>query len=294
MTIQHIGLCLVAVVAFGQTAPTRPEFEVASIKPSASAGVDRVRVGVHIDGSQVSVASLSLKEYIAIAYRVKNYQISGPDWISSERFDIAAKLPTGGAAKDVPAMLQALIEDRFQMKMHRESKDFPVYAMVIGKDGVKMQESAPDSANDSQSAGPGGGGVNVAAAGERRGVSINYGHGSYFTFADDKLEGKKLTAPAIADVLARFMDRPVVNRTNLKGEYDFLLQLSHEDYRAMLIRSAIGAGVALPPRDLQLAAAASNDSLFSAMEKLGLKLESSKAPLEVLVVDHIEKMPTEN
>ena len=103
-----------------------------------------------------------------------------------------------------------------------------------------------------------------------------------------------MTAPAIADVLARFMDRPVVNRTNLKGEYDFLLELSHEDYRAMLIRSAIGAGVALPPRDLQLAAAASNDSLFNAMEKLGLRLESSKAPLDVLVIDHIEKMPTEN
>lgn len=151
-----------AVVALGQTPPARPEFEVASIKPSASAGVDRVRVGVHIDGSQVSVAALSLKEYIAIAYRVKNYQVFGPDWISSERFDITAKLPTGGAAKDVPAMLQALLEDRFQMKMHRETKDFPVYAMIIGRDGVKMQESAPDSSNDSQSAGPGSGGVNVA------------------------------------------------------------------------------------------------------------------------------------
>lgn len=293
MTIQHIGLCLVAAIAFGQTPPARPEFEVASIKPSASAGVDRVRVGVHIDGSQVSCASLSLKEYIAIAYRLKNYQISGPDWISSERFDIAAKLPAGGVAKDVPGMLQALLDDRFQMKMHRESKEFPVYAMVVGKDGVKMQESAPDSGKDAEPS-DGRAGVNVAASGERKGVSINYGHGSYFTFADDKLEGKKLTASAMADVLARFMDRPVVNQTSLKGEYDFLLELSPEDYRAMLIRSAIGAGVELPPRALQYAASASNDSLFNAMEKLGLKLESSKAPLEVLVIDHIEKMPTEN
>jgi uncharacterized protein (TIGR03435 family) len=294
MTIQHIELCLVAVLAFGQAPPERPEFEVASIKPSASAGVDRVQVGVHIDGSQVSCASLSLKEYIAIAYRVKNYQVSGPDWISSERFDITAKLPAAGAAKDVPVMLQALLEDRFQMKMHRESRDFPVYAMVAGKNGLKLQESAPDSGKDSQSGGPGGGGVNVAASGERRGVSINYGNGSYFTFADDKLEGKKLTAAAMADVLARFSDRPVVNMTNLKGEYDFLLELSPEDFRAMLIRSAVGAGVALSPRALQLAAAASGDSLFNAMEKLGLKLESRKAPVEVLVIDHIEKMPTEN
>ena len=89
---------------------------------------NRGGAGTHIDGSQVSFKFLSLNNYIAYAYRVKNYEISGPDWMASARFDITAKLPAGGSAKDVSAMLQALLEDRFQLKVHRESKELPVYA----------------------------------------------------------------------------------------------------------------------------------------------------------------------
>jgi uncharacterized protein (TIGR03435 family) len=94
--------------------------------------------------------------------------------------------------------------------------------------------------------------------------------------------------------MARFTDRPVVDMTALKGHYDFALELSPEDFGAMGIRAAIAAGVALPPQALQAAEAASGDSLFNAVEKLGLKLESRKAPVEVLVIDHAEKTPTEN
>lgn len=284
---------LACAILFSQTPATRPEFEVASIKPTATAGVKGVVAGVRMDGSQVSCASLSLKEYIAIAYRLKNYQVLGPEWMASERFDIIAKLPAGGDEKQVPAMLQALLEDRFQLKMHRESQEFPVYELVVGRDGLKMPESAPDSGQEAQSGGTGGS-VNVAASGQPGGVTIHYGHGSYFTFADNRLEGRKLTTTAMADVLARFTDRPVVDRTNLKGAYDFTLELSPEDFRAMMIRSAIAAGVALSPRALQIAESASGESLFTAVEKLGLKLESRKAPLEVLVVDHAEKNPTDN
>ncbi len=284
---------LASVALLGQTPAARPEFEVASIKPSASAGIERVRVGLHIDGSQVSAASLSMDNLIGIAYRVKRYQISGPDWMASERFDIAAKLPAGAAEKEIPEMLQTLLEDRFQMKIHRESRELPVYELVVGKGGPNLQESPVNSGPQNQSSGSQDG-VNVAASGQASGVTINYGNGSYFTFADDRLEGHKLSAAAMADVLARFSDRPVVNMTDLKGNYDFVLELSHDDFRAMLIRSAIGAGVAVRPRAVQLADAASLDSLYSAVEKLGLKLESRKAPVEVLVVDHAEKTPGDN
>ncbi len=213
--------------------------------------------------------------------------------MASERFDIAAKLPTGAAEKEIPEMLQTLLEQRFQMKMHRESKELPVYALVVGKGGAKLQESPADSVPQTQKSGSQDG-VNVAASGQASGISINYGNGSYFTFADDRLEGHKLSANAMADVLARFADRAVVNMTDLKGTYDFVLELSHEDFRAMMIRSAISAGVALSPRAIQLAEASSGDSLANALEKLGLKLESRKAPVEVLVIDHIEMAPTEN
>ena len=281
-----------AVGLFGQAAQPRPEFEVASIKPSAPGALNTVNVGIHIDGSQVSCTSLSIKDYLGIAYRLKNYQLSGPEWMASERFDINAKLPAGSVGKEIPEMLQALFEQRFQMKAHRESKDLPVYALIVGKGGVKMQEVPPDPASDNPSGGRGG--VNVSAGGQASGVNINYGNGSSFAFGNNRLEGKKLTAALLADTLARFADRPVIDQTNLKGNYDFVLEFDPDDYRAMLIRSAIAAGVTLPPQAVQLAEAASNDSLFNALEKLGLKMEARKAPVETLVIDHMEKTPTEN
>ena len=130
-------LCVLAhAVLLAQTPPARPEFEVASIKPSASGpavgGGQQVHVGVQIDGAQVHCSYLSLKDYIRIAYQVKDFQITGPDWMASERFDIHAKLPAGGRDQLRP-MLQNLLEDRFQIKMHRASKEFPVYAIVVAK-----------------------------------------------------------------------------------------------------------------------------------------------------------------
>lgn len=247
---------------------------------------------MNIDGSQVSVARFSLNDYIGMAYGVKNYQISSPDWMASERFDISAKLPAGAAPKDVPAMLQSLLEERFQMKMHRESTELSSYALVMGKGGLKMQESPPDAAQAGQDSGQRG--INVAASGEAAGATVSYGNGSFFTFANNRLEGHKLSAALLADVLARMTDRPVIDRTDLKGNYDFVLELSPEDFRAMGIRAAIAARVAMPPQAVQMAEAASGDSLFSSVEKLGLKLESRKAPVEVLVIDHAEKAPTDN
>jgi uncharacterized protein (TIGR03435 family) len=300
MTIHGIGLLVLASgVVFGQ-APARPtpagraEFEVASIKPSAPAGTgtNRVLGGMHLDGSQVNWTFLSLNDYLGTAYGVRHYQISAPDWMASARFDINAKLPAGAAGKDIQGMLRTLLEDRFQMKTHRESKELPVYGLVVGKGGLKMQESPPDSGEAQNGAGKEG--VNVAAVGRQGGVTVNYGNGIYFTFADNRFEGKKLPASLMADVMARFTDRPVIDMTNLKGNYDFLIELSPEDFLAMGIRAAIAAGVALPPQALQMAEAASGDSLLNALEKLGLKLESRKAPVEVLVVDHCEKAPTEN
>jgi uncharacterized protein (TIGR03435 family) len=286
---------LAAVALFGQTAllaqAARPEFEVASIKPSPPDEFNRIGAGMHIDGSQVSFKFFSLDEYIVVAYRVKRYQISSPDWMASERFDITAKLPAGGSAKDIGLMLQSLLEDRFQMKMHRDSKEFPVYGLVVDKGGLKMQESPADSPKAS----PGDRrGFDAATTSRPGGITVDYGNGAYFTFADNKIEGRKLSFSSLAPALSAFMDRPVVDMTNLAGKYDFVLDLSPEDFRAMGIRSAISAGVALPPQAIQMAEAASGDSLTVAMQKLGLKLESRKAPLEVLAIDHAEKTPSDN
>lgn len=286
-----LGLLAAAVIC-AQT-PTRPEFEVASVKPSPPGAINTVNAGVHIDGQQVRCNTLSIHDYLGIAYRVKNYQISGPVWMASERFDIVATLPAGSTRGAIPDMLQALLETRFQMKFHRESKDLPVYGLIVGKNGVKMQEAPPDPPSSENPNAPRGN-LNIAASGNANAVTIQYGQGSSFTFANNRIEGKKLNMTSLADTLARFADRPVVDLTNLQAQYDFGLDLAPEDYRAMMIRSAIAAGVTLPPQVLQYAESASLDSLFNSVEKLGLKLEPRKAPVEMLVIDHIEKTPTEN
>jgi uncharacterized protein (TIGR03435 family) len=103
--------------------------------------------------------------------------------------------------------------------------------------------------------------------------------------------------PSFADMLARFVDRPVLDMTELKGAYGFSLRFSPEDFRAMRLRAAMAAGisVSLPPETMRAVLdGASGDSLFAAMEPLGLKLDARKAPLDVLVIDRIEKTPSEN
>jgi uncharacterized protein (TIGR03435 family) len=290
--VRWVSLTVLASVAvFGQTPPVRLEFEVASIKASSPSTTGQVNVGVQIDGAQVHCANFSLREYIRLAYRVKDYQISGPDWLASERFDIAAKLPAGAKREQVPDMMQSLLADRFGVKMHRETKELPAYAIVVGKGGLKMKESPPDPDADSAA---GAAPVNVTASGGRGGVSVNLGGGSYYAFANNRFEAKKFTMTVFADALTRYVDRPVVDMTGLQGKYDLTLQFTPEDYLAMTIRSAVAAGVSLPPEALKYLDNASDESLFSSVEALGLKLEPRNAPLEVLVIDQAAKAPTAN
>jgi uncharacterized protein (TIGR03435 family) len=121
------ALVLVAVVVSGQTPPA---FEVASIKPAppittiaAQIQSGKIHVGMTIDAARVDIGFMSLADLIRVAYRVKPYQISGPDWMREERFDIVAKLPDGASTDQVPEMLQALLAERFNLKVHRESKE---------------------------------------------------------------------------------------------------------------------------------------------------------------------------
>jgi uncharacterized protein (TIGR03435 family) len=287
--ICRVGPALfVAGMVFGQTGP---QFEVASVKPSAPDKPEQVSLGAHIDGARFVCNYFSLRDYIRLAYRVKDYQVVSPEWMGTERYDVAATLPPGGASQDqVWDMMKALLADRFQLKLHHETKEFPVYALILAKGGTKLKESPLDPETDA-TAKPA---VNVTANGSRNGVAVNLGHGAFFNFSNNKLEAKKLTMSYFAEMLARFVDRPVVDMTGLTGTYDVLLNFTEEDYRAMLIRSAINAGVVLPPQARQAMEAASGDSITSAMQAAGLKLEARKAPMDVLVIDHAEKTPSAN
>jgi uncharacterized protein (TIGR03435 family) len=278
---------------YGQTPATRLEFEVASVKPSPPMTPgSNVSAGVHIDGAQVRCTMLALKDYIAIAYQLKHHQVVGPEWIAGERYDVVAKIPEGTKREQLPEMLQHLLADRFQMKSHREKRDFPVYAVVVGKGPLKLRESEPDPP-PAEGTDPAKAPVSVNATGGRGGTTINFGNGRSFTIADNKFVGKKLPISGFAETLARFTDRPVIDASELKGTYDFEMEFSPEDFRAMMVRSAIAAGVMLPPEAMK-ALEASGDSLFAAVQALGLRLDSRKAPIDVLVVDSVLKVPTEN
>src|SRR5438876_11636473 len=114
---------LTATSLFSQT-PARLEFEVASIRPFNTGDQEKVALGFHIDGSHVRIAGFSLRDMVVRAYNLKPAQVTGPDWILTDRFDLNATLPAGSSTSDISGMLQTLLADRFKLKFHREKKDF--------------------------------------------------------------------------------------------------------------------------------------------------------------------------
>jgi uncharacterized protein (TIGR03435 family) len=285
--VAAIGI-FAATLALGQAAPPKLEFEVASVRLSQPSGPNRVDVGLRMDGSQAHFGSLTLKDYIAMAYRVTASRVSGPEWLASQRFDISAKLPDGGTRDQIPQMLQSLLADRFQLKLHHETKELPAYALVLGKPPLKLTKTPDAATPDAQGA------VNVTASGSTAGVSVDLGNGSYYTFANNQFEFKKTSMDVVAERLERFLDRPIVNMTALTGNYDLTLALTPEDYRALLVRSAVNAGVSLPPPALRLLDNGPPVSLFDSLDQLGLHLDARKLPLDMIVVDNALQTPTDN
>lgn len=284
-----VCVLLLSTVASAQDSPS---FEVASIRPS-SEQVAQVSAGVRVAGSQVRMTAMSVKEFIVIAYGAKPQQIVGPEWLGQSRFDVAATIPADASAEQFPQMLRALLAERFQMTMHRETKEFPVYVLGVARGGPKFELSkapAPVADNAAEKTPA----VNVTANGSSAGTAIDLGRGSSFAFGNNRFEAKKMTMNSLAEVLTRFVDRPVLDQTGLTGEYDVVLDIAPEDYMPLIIRSGVNAGVSLPPQALRLLDGANADPLSGPLRDVGLTLDSKRAPLETIVVDSISKTPTEN
>ena len=113
-----------------------------NIQAQAMSG--KLHIGMKVDGARVDFGSMTIADLIVAAYKVKSFQVSGPDWIKTERWDIVAKLPEGSNKDQVPEMLQSLLADRFKLALHRDTKDQSVYALIVGKGGPKLKESPPD------------------------------------------------------------------------------------------------------------------------------------------------------
>jgi uncharacterized protein (TIGR03435 family) len=289
-----IPVCLAALSAglcFCQSRPACLEFEVASVKPTPPLDTSKTVVfGRQIDSAQVRFAQTSLRDLIRIAWAIRDYQIEAPSWLASARFDVSAKLPEACTQKQVPEMLQSLLADRFALKVRRGSKDLPVYALVVRGHGLKIKESPQEQPDEHQ--------ANLAeqvklAGGAGRGGIVDYGGGSYFALPHYRMEGRKLAMNLFAALLGALTDRPVIDQTGLSGRYDFDLELTEDDYDAMMIRAGISIGETQSPKELQQLAAV-GDPLPRALRSLGLDLKPGKGHLEVLIVDDVRKDPTEN
>ncbi len=260
-------------------------FEVASIKPAKPSPMGRMRIMMNADSAMLRYSNVSLKDCIRAAYRVKEYQVQGPDWIGSTRFDIVAKLPAGSSKDKIPEMLQSMLADRFQLALHRETKEHAIYALVTGKGGPKLKPAEAPAGE--------------AAAGNGKPSPGGMPRGAMTMMMDPA--GAHLKAPAaslatLAELISRFTERPVVDMTGIQGQYDFDLVFAPETMRGL--PAPPGGKMMAPAGDAERQAsdppAAPAASIYDAVQRYGLKLEPRKGPMEVLVVDHIERAPSGN
>jgi uncharacterized protein (TIGR03435 family) len=305
MTHRFVLLFVSACAALAQ----KPTFEVATIKTAQSITpqammAGKVRIGETIDAGRADYGFVNIEYLLGKAYGVKSYQISGPSWIQSERYDIQAKLPSGSTKEQVPDMLKALLADRFKIEIHHETKEHAVYALVVGKSGPKLKESTPEKPADGDTNpdaapqtrfAPGGDGRSMTVKGPQGNMAMSMG-------ADGNMhmQASGMSIPSFVDIITRFVDKPVIDQTDLKGKYDIGIDMSMADLQNV----ARSAGIAIPGMGgggrgsaggaAEAASDPSGGSIFQAVQALGLKLDPRKLPVDVIVVDKGDKVPTEN
>lgn len=320
---------LAATLCAGQTTAS-PAFEVATVKPAAPLDMQKLaadiqagrmpHIGPHIEADRAEYTYLTLKQLVAIAYKMKPYQVSGPSWMDSTRFDIEAKLPEGASKDDVPAMLQNLLQERFKLTAHRDSSEHKVLALVLAKGGPKLKESPapPAPIPDDTPLKPGemkvdgpDGPVRVLRN-QDGSMTMNMGAKGVMTVKTDAqsqtlhLDSSMVTMAGFAEMLTNLLKggtgggRQVVDQTGLKGSYQVSIDLSLGDIMEIARSQGMMPGGPHPaaPSTGGSVPVASDPvggmGIYQSVENLGLKLEDRNATVDQLIVDHVEKTPTEN
>jgi uncharacterized protein (TIGR03435 family) len=250
------SLVLASSTGSAQDAP--PAFEVASVKPSTPQSIRMFDggPGTH-DPGMISYSRATLHDLLYQAYGLFDFeQIAGPEWLGTERYEIAAKIPKGTTKEQFRIMLQGLLAERFKVAVHHDTRIFQVYELAIGKNGPKLKEANTDSDKDGFPHLPAG----------RAGLLVNY------VGVRARLTARQQPLSALANSLRLSAGRPILDKTGLTGNYDFTLEYS---LRESIDDPIPGLLDALP-------------------QQLGLKLEDRKAPFDIIVVDHAEKVPTGN
>ena len=244
-----------------------PAFEVASIKPDKS-GTQMIMFRLTPDG--LNVSNTPLKLLIQQAYGVEENQVIGlPNGLTSERYDVEAKVDSSDVPKlkDLDPhqrmrMLQPVLAERFQLKVHRETRDLPVYELVVAKGGPKFHEAKPGDTYSNGIKGPDG----------------HSGPGLIW-MQDGRLTCQAVGIVDLTRILSQRLGHNVLDKTGLTGKYDLAMEWPPEELPGPMSDGGEGGNTA----------ESSGPSIFTVIqEQLGLKLESHKAPVEVLVIDHVE------
>lgn len=258
---------------------------------------------------RVTYTFSTIRDLIVDAYGVKRNQVSGgPGWLDSERFDIVAKVPAGATKEQVKVMLQNVLAERFKLTLHRETKELPIYALVVGAKGPRLKDSAVTDKSPASDPPPprvGIGGMKIApdgcpetppmAAGRARDFTIMTPNGECMISHGQTMDG-------LAKQLSNRLDRPVIDQTGLKGNYDLRLR-----YDPSSMPGGRGGRMSKDTRDTpppgplggnpsnRIAPDGEPPGIFTALqEQLGLKLEARKGPVALLVIDRVEKTPAAN
>ena len=272
MTKSMLAAVLTAFTAAQSTSPAKPPaFEVASVKPNTS-GDGRVLMTPQ-PGGRLNLVNVPLRLMIRYAYRVQDFQVvGGPDWISTARFDVVAKAEGGNPSQEeLQLMLRSLLADRFKLVVRSDKSEMPTYSLVParadGKTGAQLRKSDANCGPASAPSAP-------PAPGQLPPCGFNLGFGN--------LKARGSTMAALASTLSTFAGRIVVDRTGLAGGYDVDLNWTPDQIPRPVGDQPVQVnGVTVDPN---------GPSLFTALqEQLGLKLESTKGPVDVLVVERAEK-----
>ncbi|SPE34248.1 conserved exported hypothetical protein [Candidatus Sulfopaludibacter sp. SbA3] len=240
-------LTLLALLAAAVWAQTPPAFDVVSLKPSGPRKPIMLLAGDHVTvplgpfrytPGRVTCHQ-SLAAIVREAFFLKDWQVSGPDWMELEEYQFDATMPADTTRARARLMLQTMLAERFGLKFHREPKDVPVYALVVGKNGPRLEEVVPNPGR----------------------FDYGSGHGEFHATA--------IPMPAFANILTNSADRPVVDATGIQGAYKIKLAWTPSE-------------------------SGQDNGLLDALPQLGLRLEKRTMPFEILVIDHVERVPTVN
>jgi len=275
-----IGPLILVAIACGQ-APAPPKFEVASVKraspPTEGQGIEQHGGPGTNDPGQISYTRMPLSRVLRIAFGTGwEFELSGPAWLDTELYTITAKVPPGTTQEQFKLMLQDLLVQRFGLQFHRDQKIVPAYDLVVASGGPKFKESDPQPAPP------------VADKDDFPVLPDGVNYRASFKNGRNRASAR-LTMAQFAGRLERDTGRPVRDRTGLQGTYDLKL-----DYSV----AGLGGQLWMVRAQQRLDADAPDDggpTLFNALQRqLGLKLEDRKEPFDVIVIDHLEKVPTEN